>query len=595
MTALVSNLPNGRKQYFDTNGNPLVAGSVAFFIPNTSTLSTVYQDDQKSVISPNPVTLDAAGTCSVFASGEFREQVKDADGNLISDSVVVAPTPLIISDAMLPVLTAATPADAEAILNPGGNGSGGSSGGGSIGSTLTNLTVNGDQTLNVAPIANPPATFASLSATGNAVSANTREFLVNLGLTSAIGLGGTAGNDKVTLYSGLQAKPGTGDTWTFNTCLNIDSGAEGKANHTGIEVDVNNGGASQGNSGTLVTDFGSKVINGISISGAGPGSCTVGCIVNSAKTTGDPQWSRGFTTVGRFGVCGYQEWGTTPVGFQFDGAYSTAAINMTAIHNNAGAVTDTALLMKPAQHITWQDAQGNGVVSNFLDQNNNMFIGLGSSPGIVGGVFMGGTTVPQADNAYGLGTSTNRWTGGWFTGDVNCANVRLPNASVLSWSNNPDSNGGIAGLVFDWVDSSNNRIIGNSANNIYMGAAVLPQTPGSNLGNDLNFWGSVYSQAGVVTPSDPKLKKDMVPLYDMGGILDAITPIAFKWKAGDDRLHFGFNAEEVRTIFGSRHAISEVAEDGTLLLQKDHMLAVLWRVCKDLKQKVSNLERFNRV
>lgn len=526
----------------------------------------------------NPVILDAAGSCAVYGVGEFREYVTDANGNLISDSVVVASTPLVVSSAMLPVLEAKTIADAEALL---------AASGGSPSPSTGHLSINpADQTLNVTPTANAPATLASLSVQGSTVSKNTREFLVNLGLESGTGDGGTAGNDKVTLYSGLNASTGTSDTWTFNTCLNVNTGAAGH-NHQGYECDVNNGsGTDFGISGNLATDFGTHVINGISVSGAGKNTCTTAFIANAASTSAPHgQWGRGYTTAGTFAVCGYQDWSTAPVGMQFDGSYSVAALNMTSDYGNAGAVTQTALLMKNDMNIAWQSQDTNTVITDFVDASNNRYVALGSNSGVVGGIFMGATTAPQQNAVFGLGTSTNRWA------DCYVANVRLPNANVLSWDNNPANNGGVSAFIFDYADASNNRVVGGGSNSIYMGAATNPINPGLDLGTAANYWGTIYSNVGVTVVSDPKFKKQMQPLSGMVDLLMRIDPLSYQFKNDrEERLHYGFDAIQVGNALPANHAGHVIGKDGTHMIQKDHLIAVLWSVCQELHLRVKKLE-----
>lgn len=123
MTIIASNIPNGRKIYFDQNGNPLAGGKVSYWIPGTQTPVLTYQDDAATIPNANPIILDAAGSCTALGNGAFREYVTDALGNVISDTVVVAsypqftapttpsPTPTI-SAAMAPVVAAATTAAA---------------------------------------------------------------------------------------------------------------------------------------------------------------------------------------------------------------------------------------------------------------------------------------------------------------------------------------------------------------------------------------------------------------------------------------------------------------------------------------------------
>lgn len=80
-------LPNGRQQFFDANGNPLAGGTVAFFIPNTTTPKDTWQDSGGTILNTNPAVLDAAGEAIIYGSGVYRQIVKDAGGNLVWDQI----------------------------------------------------------------------------------------------------------------------------------------------------------------------------------------------------------------------------------------------------------------------------------------------------------------------------------------------------------------------------------------------------------------------------------------------------------------------------------------------------------------------------
>ena len=54
-------LPNAKQAFYDLDGNPLSGGSVAFYVPGTSTLKDTYQDAGATTLNTNPVVLDAAG------------------------------------------------------------------------------------------------------------------------------------------------------------------------------------------------------------------------------------------------------------------------------------------------------------------------------------------------------------------------------------------------------------------------------------------------------------------------------------------------------------------------------------------------------
>lgn len=84
-------LPPAKAQFFDALGNPLAGGSVAFFIPGTTTPSNTWQDAGQTTLNTNPVVLDSAGEALIYGNGSYRQIVKDSLGNTIWDQVTAAP------------------------------------------------------------------------------------------------------------------------------------------------------------------------------------------------------------------------------------------------------------------------------------------------------------------------------------------------------------------------------------------------------------------------------------------------------------------------------------------------------------------------
>lgn len=84
----VSTLPLARAQFFDANGNPLAGGTVGHYAPGTLTPATTWQDYLGATPNANPLTLDSAGGCQIYGSGNYRQIVKDALGNTTYDQVV---------------------------------------------------------------------------------------------------------------------------------------------------------------------------------------------------------------------------------------------------------------------------------------------------------------------------------------------------------------------------------------------------------------------------------------------------------------------------------------------------------------------------
>ena len=140
-----------------------------------------------------------------------------------------------------------------------------------------------------APVGNPPATFTALSVVGTTGQDDAREFLVSLGLTSTRGNASrpTPYHDKVVLYAGIEAAPGTGDVWAFNPLVTQLPGS-GDYNAQGIELDFNNANAHRGEAdagGGLAP----PVSYGLSISGAAPFRSTAAMLIAG----GEKMWNRG--------------------------------------------------------------------------------------------------------------------------------------------------------------------------------------------------------------------------------------------------------------------------------------------------------------
>ena len=80
-------LPPAKTTFVDQNGKPLTSGTVDFYIPNTSTRKTTWQDSAGTIANTNPVVLDAAGRAIVLGNGAYRQVVKDRLGNPQWDQV----------------------------------------------------------------------------------------------------------------------------------------------------------------------------------------------------------------------------------------------------------------------------------------------------------------------------------------------------------------------------------------------------------------------------------------------------------------------------------------------------------------------------
>lgn len=88
---MTQNLPKGKQQFLDNNGNPLVGGKVYHYVVGTNTPKDTYQDSGQTTPNTNPVILDARGEASIYGTGNYRQVLQTATGTLVWDQVVLDP------------------------------------------------------------------------------------------------------------------------------------------------------------------------------------------------------------------------------------------------------------------------------------------------------------------------------------------------------------------------------------------------------------------------------------------------------------------------------------------------------------------------
>lgn len=99
-------------QFCDANGHPYSAGTLETYVRDTTTPKATWADPLQASLNANPITLDAAGRCTLWGDGDYRLVLRDAAGTLIWDQ----PATTIVSAAMAPVVVAPTIADARRLL-----------------------------------------------------------------------------------------------------------------------------------------------------------------------------------------------------------------------------------------------------------------------------------------------------------------------------------------------------------------------------------------------------------------------------------------------------------------------------------------------
>ena len=78
-------LPPGKSQFCDSDGKPLAGGTIAFYVPGTTTPSNTWQDAAETTLNTNPIVLDAAGEAVIYGTGVYRTILQDSGGNQIWD------------------------------------------------------------------------------------------------------------------------------------------------------------------------------------------------------------------------------------------------------------------------------------------------------------------------------------------------------------------------------------------------------------------------------------------------------------------------------------------------------------------------------
>ena len=79
MTGIVATIP---KMQFDSNGLPLIGGTITTYLAGTTTLEATFQDKALTINNTNPIVLDARGECVIWLNSNklYKFVLKDASG-----------------------------------------------------------------------------------------------------------------------------------------------------------------------------------------------------------------------------------------------------------------------------------------------------------------------------------------------------------------------------------------------------------------------------------------------------------------------------------------------------------------------------------
>lgn len=281
------------------------------------------------------------------------------------------------------------------------------------GSSVGNLLIEGDQSLQADPVANPVNTFSSFIVSGTTAQDNEREFLVSIGLISNRGAAASSPErDKVGLYVGLLADSGTGDVWSFNTVLTMYPGAAAY-NAQGHELDLNNLNGHRGDT-PGAAGLAAPVAYGMSITGVASYRSTSALILTAA---GAGVWNRGLTITDGVVQSSIQDLGTADRALDLQGAYDYA-IDLSASTNTAAAIQ-----MGNNHFVRGMDTGATARALIGIDTSDQVLVGNSAQTLVLAAT---GAIVPYADNTVSFGNGSLRPTELFaVTGTVNTSDPKM--------------------------------------------------------------------------------------------------------------------------------------------------------------------------
>jgi Chaperone of endosialidase len=473
--------------------------------------------------------------------------------------------------------------------------------------TPTTVSIAGDETLPVTPTGNPtPPTLSSLSCQADAVSATAREFLVNIGFTSAEGSGSTPDADKVALYAGIVGNSGTADIWAFNPLATL-SPDSGSYTAYGIELDFNNLNADMG-SADGDAGMAAPVAIGLAVSGAG------NHLSNAAiSIVGDGViWNRGIVipnpgTGGAIAQASFQDLGSATISLDLRGP------NVVAVDTSKN--TGVPLRIPNNNPIVALNAAGTGNVPiASVDIDDNIELGSPASSFIVANAHV----IPALDNTSFLGFPTNRWAEIFaVNGTIQTSDPALktdinplPAAEKLIDAINPvtyrwkqdgpqfaDVMEDLPVHATEWQEVQEAIIVirdGKAVRTLRTRRAevhLYDELPlEDEHGNPVTVPVPEQRDAAgaVLQPSSTRQLTHRVPRMVMKP-----TKVKRALATPGKRLHWGFLAPEVKSAFdamGLDFGGHVLDEDGVHHLRPDQLIPVLWKAVQELYERVRVLE-----
>jgi len=265
----------------------------------------------------------------------------------------------------------------------------------------------GAQNLTVAPEGNPARTLASFNGQARAASATSREFMVNLGFTSAVG-GNTPNADKVVVYAGMTCQPGSGNCWAMNPLATAAPGFKGGVQT--LEADLNNFAGDAPPDGPLRTALAANGATGPGLyntSGLFIGSVN-GTPIFHAGVLGDNRavldalvldhdghGAYSYLNLSAHSAAAFADNGVSPAGLSLGGTYSLGAIVTAGARTGIGAI-----ILGNTQAIVSQTAGNKGNVPLLsMDAGNVVHLASGAAAVALPGVIEARSAVPATSSS----------------------------------------------------------------------------------------------------------------------------------------------------------------------------------------------------
>jgi hypothetical protein len=274
--------------------------------------------------------------------------------------------------------------------------------------------IGGTQGITVEPTGNPLTTLTSFNVQGTAVSATTREYLVDIGMTTGVASGGSPNGGDVALYAGLVMESGSALGWSYNTVLTMNSGAD-PSSAIGYELDFNNNAGDRGDTAGA-GGLSAPVAYGLAITGSGSFKSTAALLISGP---GSAIWNRGivFGNASVAQSC-YQDLGQSTISVEVQGNHTYALDTGNSVNTGGGALR----LPLGANGLIANNVTPGGTSTGFygmvsLTTGPDLILGadITAAANQVRNVIFANTggVSPESDNSLPFGSSTARWTAVW--------------------------------------------------------------------------------------------------------------------------------------------------------------------------------------